>query len=110
MSEIIVVTTPSIPGYEIKEVKGIVMGLVARTRGVGGKILAGIQSIVGGEVSAYTAEMEKARREAIDRMVEEARRLGANAVIGIDFETTEVFEGVVLVSVTGTAVVAEKLE
>ena len=110
MSEMIVVTTPNIPGYEIKEIKGIVMGLVARTRGLGGKIVAGFQSIVGGEVSAYTTEMEKARREAIDKMIEEARRLSANAVIGIDVETTEIFEGVVLVSVTGTAVVAEKIK
>ncbi len=103
-----VVTIPSVPGYRVKEVKGIVTGVVPRTRGMGGKIIAGLQSIVGGEVTAYTTEMEKARKEAIDRMVKKAKELGANAVIGVDIETSEIFQGVVLISATGTAVVVEK--
>jgi len=107
MSDIIVVTTPSIPGYKIKEIKGVVMGLTARTRGVGGKIVAGFQALAGGEVSVYTTEMHKAREEAINRMIEEARKRGANAVVGLDIETSEVFQGVVLISATGTAVIAE---
>ena len=98
MTDIIVVTTPIIPGYRIKEIKGIVSGLAPRTRGLGGKILAGFQSIVGGEISVFTSELEK------------ARKLGANAVIGVDIETSEVFEGVVVISATGTAVVVEKEE
>jgi uncharacterized protein YbjQ (UPF0145 family) len=109
-NDIIVVTTPTVPGYKIKEVKGIVMGLTPRTRGVGGKVIAGIQSIFGGEVSVFTSEMEKARIEAIKRMKEEARKLGANAIVGVDIETSEVFQGVVLVSATGTAVYIEKEE
>jgi len=108
MDEIMVVTTPELPGYRIKKVLGIVTGLTARTRGVGGKIIAGIQGALGGEVSAYTNEMMKARKEALERMINEAKALGANAVIGVDLETSEVFEGVVLISATGTAVIVEK--
>jgi len=100
-------TTPSIPGYRVKRVLGIVHGMTARTRGVGGRFLASVQTVFGGEVSAFTKELEKARNEAINRIKEEARKLGANAIIGIDLETTEVFEAVVLVSAHGTAVEVE---
>lgn len=100
MSEMILVTTPSIPGYRVKRVLGVVHGMTARTRGVGGRFIASIQAAFGGEVSAFTMEMQKAK--------EEARKLGANAVVGIDFETTEVFQTVVLVSVHGTAVEVER--
>ena len=108
VKHVIVVTTPTVPGYRIVEVRGIVTGIAPRTRGMGGKILASIQSLFGGEVSAFTSEMEKARQEAIDRMVSKAKALGANAVIGVDIETSEIFQGVVLISATGTAVVLEK--
>ena len=103
----IIVTTPSVPGYRIKKVLGVVTGLTPRTRGVGGKFVAGIQSILGGEVSAFTSELEKARIEAMERAIENARRIGANAIVGLDIETSEVFEGVVVISVTGTAVIIE---
>jgi len=103
----IMVTTPSIPGYRITKVLGVVTGLTPRTRGVGGKFIAGIQSAFGGEVSAYTTELEKAKAEAMDRIKEKAMRMGANAVIGLDLETSEVFQGVVVISATGTAVVIE---
>lgn len=101
------VTTPSVPGFRVKSVVGIVTGLTARTRGVGGKFVAGIQSMVGGEVSAFTSEIEKARIEALERMTGKARRLGANAVIGLDMETSDILQGTVLISATGTAVVIE---
>lgn len=84
---------------------GVVSGLTARTRGLGGKFVAGLESIMGGEVTAFTTEMEKARLEAIDRLVGNARKMGANAVISLDIETSEVFEGTILISATGTAVV-----
>lgn len=103
----IVVTTPSIPGYRVKRVIGIVSGVTARTRGVGGKFVAGVQSMLGGEVSAFTSEIEKARVEAMERLRSRARDLGANAVLGLDIETSEVFEGTVLISATGTAAVIE---
>lgn len=108
--DMIVTTTPQVPGYRIKEVKGLVMGLAPRSRGLGDKIIAGLQSAFGGEISAYTSEMLKARREALDRMIDEARKLGANAIVGVDIETAEIFQGVVLISATGTAVVVEKDE
>jgi len=62
MSEFIIVTTPTIPGYKIKKVLGLVTGLTPRTRGFGGKFLAGLQSLRGGEVQAFTLEIEKARK------------------------------------------------
>ncbi len=102
------VTSPAIPGYEVERVLGIVQGMTARTRGVGGKIWGGLQSITGGEVTAFTHELEKARAETIDRLKTDALKLGANAVISVDFETTEVFDTVVLVSAYGTAVVVTK--
>jgi len=105
-SDILIVTSPSIPGYRVNKVLGVVTGITARTRGIGGKFIAGIQSMVGGEVSAFTYEIEKARMEAMERMKSKARELGANAVISLDMETSNVFDAVVLISATGTAVVA----
>lgn len=103
----IVVTTPTIPGYRIKKVLGVVSGLTPRTRGVGGKIVAGIQSMLGGEVTAFSYEIEKARVEAMNRVINKARDIGANAIVGLDIETSDVLQSLVLISATGTAVVAE---
>jgi uncharacterized protein YbjQ (UPF0145 family) len=103
---VMVVTTPSVAGYEIVKVLGAVHGLTVRTRGVGGKIVAGIQGIFGGEVSSYSSECEKARKESMDRLVEEARRMGANAVVGADFETSDILQGTATIfSAYGTAVI-----
>ncbi len=104
----IVVTTPSIPGYKIVEVKGIVTGISVRTRGLGGRIAAGIEALVGGKGAAYAKEIEKARQEAIEDMIKKASEMGANAVVGVDFETAEILEGFIVISATGTAVVVEK--
>lgn len=106
--QVMTVTTQTIPGYEVTKVFGIVSGMTARTRGVAGKVLGGIESFLGGEVSAFTSELETARQEALGRMAQNARGLGANAVVSVDFETTEVFDFVVLVSALGTAVTMEK--
>lgn len=106
VSDIIIVTTPTIPGYRIQRIVGVVTGLTARTRGMGGRFVAGLQSMVGGEVSAFTTEIERARAEAINRVKTRARSLGANAILGLDLETTDVLQGTVLISATGTAVVA----
>jgi uncharacterized protein YbjQ (UPF0145 family) len=91
----------------VTRIIGVVTGLTARTRGVGGRFVAGIQSMVGGEVSAFTSEIEKARGEAIQRVVVKAQSLGANAIIGLDMETSDILQGTVLISATGTAVVVE---
>jgi uncharacterized protein YbjQ (UPF0145 family) len=108
MSEVIVVTTPNLPGYNIVKVLGTVHGLTVRTRGVGGKFIAGIEGIFGGEVTAYTSECEKARQESLNRLVENARRIGANAILSVDFETADILQGTATVfSAYGTAVIAE---
>ena len=111
MSEVIVVTTPELAGYEIVKVLGTVHGLTVRTRGVGGKIVAGIEGIFGGEVASYSSECEKARNESLKRLIENAKRIGANAVIGADFETSDILQGTAtLFSAYGTAVIAKPIE
>ena len=103
---ILVVTTPTISGYEIVKVLGTVHGLTVRTRGVGGKIVAGIEGIFGGEVTAYSSEVEKAHQESLARLIENASKMGANAVIGTDFETSDILQGTATVfSAYGTAVI-----
>lgn len=108
----LITTTPTIPGYRTKEVFGVVTGLVPRTRGVLGKFVAGIQSMFGGEITAFTTELEKARAEAIERVKSKALALGANAILGLDLETSDLGlqAGVVVVSATGTAVLVEPEE
>jgi uncharacterized protein YbjQ (UPF0145 family) len=90
---VLVVTTPTVPGFEIVKVLGAVSGITVRTRGVGGKIVAGLQGIVGGEVTTYTSEVEKARKESLQRLIENAEKMGANAVVGTDFETSDILQG-----------------
>lgn len=109
--EFIVTTTPSAEGYRIKKILGVVTGLTPRTRGVGGKIVAGIQSIFGGEITAFTSELEKARVEAIQRVRAKALQLGANAILGLDLETSDLGtqSGIVVISATGTAVILEPI-
>jgi uncharacterized protein YbjQ (UPF0145 family) len=105
-----VVTTPTIPGYKITKVIGLVTGLSPRTRGVGGQIWGSVQALLGGEVTAFTLEIEKARLEAIQRAIEEAERQGANAIVGVDLETSEMGSAqmnIMVITVTGTAVVVE---
>jgi uncharacterized protein YbjQ (UPF0145 family) len=105
----LIVTTPTIAGYKITKVIGLVTGLTPRTRGVLGKFVAGFESLIGGEVTAFTSEMEKARWEAINRAVYRAQELGANAIVGMDVETSDIGlqSGIVLFSATGTAVIIE---
>jgi len=105
-TDFLIVTTPTISGYRIKKILGVVTGVTARTRGMGGKFVAGIQSMVGGEVSAFTYEIEKARVEAQQRMKEQAQQIGANAIIGLDMESSDLLN-VIVISATGTAVIIE---
>lgn len=108
----LIVTTPTISGYKIKKVLGVVTGLTPRTRGVLGKFIAGIESLFGGEITAFTTELEKARVEAIERVMSKARGIGANALIGLDIETSDLGfqQGIVVISATGTAVIVEPEE
>jgi len=94
------------PGYEITKVLGTVHGMTVRTRGVGGKIIAGIEGVFGGEVTSYTSECEKARKESLKRLIDNATRMGANAIIGADFETSDILQGSATVfAAWGTAVI-----
>ncbi len=105
-----VVTIPSIPGYRITKVIGLVNGLSPRTRGIGGVLMGAIQSIGGGEITAFTSEIEKARVDAISRAIRQARKRGANAIVGLDMETSDMggeASYTTLISATGTAVIIE---
>jgi len=108
-SQFLIVTTPTVAGYRIKRVLGLVTGLTPRTRGIFGQFVAGWESMVGGEVTAFTSEVEKARWEAIDRAKTRAISVGANAIVGLDVETSDMGtqNGIMLFSATGTAVVIE---
>jgi uncharacterized protein YbjQ (UPF0145 family) len=107
-SPFMIVTTPNVAGYKITKVLGVVTGLTPRTRGIFGQFVGGLESMVGGEVTAFSSEMEKARWEAIDRVKARAIALGANAIIGLDVETSSIGQSnIVLFSATGTAVVVQ---
>jgi uncharacterized protein YbjQ (UPF0145 family) len=107
-THMIVVTTPTLPGYRVVKVLGVVTGLTVRTRGVGGKFVAGIEGMFGGEVTSYSYEAEKARKESLQRLIDKAKVMGANAVIAADFETSDILRGTAtLFSAYGTAVVVE---
>jgi uncharacterized protein YbjQ (UPF0145 family) len=107
-TQMMVVTTPTLSGYRVVRVLGVVTGLTVRTRGVGGKFVAGIEGMFGGEVTSYSSEAEKARKESLQRLIDKAKTLGANAVIGADFETSDILQGTAtLFSAYGTAVVVE---
>ncbi|HZW81867.1 MAG TPA: YbjQ family protein [Candidatus Deferrimicrobium sp.] len=104
----IVVTTENLPGYKVKEVKGQVFGLVVRSRGLGGNIIASLRSIVGGEIHEYTSMLEDARKQAIDRLVMNATAMGANAIVMMRFDSSEIGQYMSEVLAYGTAVVIEK--
>ncbi len=104
----IVVTTDEIPGYRIKEVFGLVRGNTVRARHVGRDIMAGLRTVVGGEVVEYTKMLAESREQALDRLIEEAERLGANAVVGLRFMTSFVLQGAAELLAYGTAVRVEK--
>jgi len=104
----IVVTTDEIPGYRIKEVFGLVRGNTVRARHLGRDIMAGLRTVVGGEVVEYTKMLAESREQALDRLIEEAERLGANAVVGLRFMTSFVLQGAAELLAYGTAVRVEK--
>jgi len=101
----IVVTTEDVAGQRVLETKGHVFGLVVRSRGLGGNILAGLRTIFGGEIHEYTEMVEDARRQAIDRMVQNAAAMGANGVLRMMFDSTEMGQSMTEIVAYGTAVV-----
>lgn len=101
----IISTTPFIAGYRVAETKGQVFGLVVRSRGVAGNFVASLRTIVGGEIHEYTSLLEDTRRQAIDRMVQNATLVGANAVISMRFDSSEMATTMTEIVAYGTAVV-----
>ena len=106
-TQIPVVTTPFLPGYRITRVIGVTFGLIVRSRGLGRNIVAGLRSIVGGEITEYTQLLEQSRHEAIARLSQHALSLGANAVLSVGFDTSEMSEIMTEIMAYGTAVVVE---
>ncbi len=100
----IVVTTEHIEGKRIIETLGMVRGSTIRARHVGRDIMAGLRNIVGGEVKDYTVMLAQAREEALQRMIEQAEKMGANAIIGTRFVTSMVMSGAAEMVAYGTAV------
>jgi uncharacterized protein YbjQ (UPF0145 family) len=106
----LVVTTENVPGYRVREVKGQVFGVVVRSRGLGGNIMAGLRSLVGGEINEYTQLLEEARRHAVDRMVKNAKLMQANAIVMMRFDSAEIGQTMSEIVAYGTAVVLEKVD
>jgi uncharacterized protein YbjQ (UPF0145 family) len=103
----IVVTTPYAPGHRVADTKGMVFGLVVRSRGLGGNIMAGLRSLGGGEIHEYTEMLEDTRRQALDRLVQNATLMGANAVLSMRFDSSELAGTMSEIVAYGTAVVLE---
>jgi len=105
--EITVVSTPYLPGYRITKTIGFTWGLIVRSRGLGRNITAGLRSLAGGEIHEYTELLNQSREQALDRLKDHAKKMGANAVIGVQFDSSEISYMTELLAY-GTAVVVEK--
>lgn len=107
---VLVTTTERPAGYEVKQALGQVFGVVVRSRGLGGNVMAGLRALGGGEITEFTRLVEDTRRHAIDRMVENARAMGANAVVMMRFDSSEMGQTMAEVVAYGTAVIVEKAQ
>ncbi|MGA2268430.1 MAG: YbjQ family protein [Bryobacteraceae bacterium] len=105
-----VTTAFELPGFRVKRSLGVVRGIVVRSRSIVGTIGAGLQTIVGGNISLFSKLCEQTRQDAFDLMVQHASDLGANAVIGARYDATEIMNGVTEVLAYGTAVEVERAE
>lgn len=100
-------TTFELDGYKVKRNLGLVRGITVRSRSVIGTLGASLQTLVGGNISLFTELCEKTREEAFDLMMQHAAQMGANGVVGIRYDATEVMQGVTEVLCYGTAVIVE---
>jgi uncharacterized protein YbjQ (UPF0145 family) len=98
-------TAPFVADHRVTETKGMVFGLVVRSRGFTGNMTASLRSLVGGEIHEYTELLEDTRRQALDRMIENATLMGANAVISMRFDSSELGNTMSEIVAYGTAVV-----
>lgn len=103
----LVATTENIAGYRVKQTLGQVFGLVVRSRGLGGNIIASLRTIVGGEIHEYTQLLEETRKQALDRMVRNATVMGANAVLMMRFDSSEIGQSMSEIVAYGTAAIVE---
>lgn len=106
----ILTTTMDVPGHRLVETLGMVRGNTIRARHVGRDIMAALRNIAGGEITEYTKMLAEAREQSIDRMIEEAQMLEANAIVGIRFQTSMVMSGAAEMLCYGTAVLIEPVE
>lgn len=104
----ILCTTPDVHGHRIVRSMGLVRGNTIRARALGRDIMAVMRAIAGGEVTEYTKMMAEAREQAIDRMIEDAEALGANAIVSMRFQTAYVMSGAAEILCYGTAVIVEE--
>jgi uncharacterized protein YbjQ (UPF0145 family) len=102
-------TTFELDGYRVTKSLGVVRGIIVRSRSIIGNFAAGLQTLVGGNITLLTELCEKTRNDAFDLMTQHAAELGANAVVGVRYDATEVMQGVTEVLAYGTAVVVEKI-
>jgi uncharacterized protein YbjQ (UPF0145 family) len=102
-------TTFELDSYRVTKTLGVVRGIIVRSRSIFGSIGAGLQTLVGGNITLLTELCEKTRNDAFELMAQHAAELGANAVVGVRYDATEVMQGVTEVLAYGTAVVAEKI-
>jgi uncharacterized protein YbjQ (UPF0145 family) len=100
-------TTFDLPGYRIRRSLGVVRGIIVRSRSIVGNVGASIQSLFGGNISLYTTRCERTREDAFQLMLEHAGALGANAVVGVRYDATEIAPGMTEVLCYGTAVFVE---
>lgn len=103
----IVVNTEDVPGYHVAQIKGLVQGNTVRAKHLGRDIMAGFKNLVGGELKGYTELLTESRREAMERMLSQAKQLGANAIVNVRFTTSAVTQGASELLAYGTAVVVE---
>jgi uncharacterized protein YbjQ (UPF0145 family) len=105
----LVATTLEIPGYRIESSLGVVRGIIVRSRSVIGAFGASLQTIFGGNITLYTSLCERARQDAYDRMLSQAEALGANAIVSMRYDATEIAAGITEVLCYGTAVRATRI-
>lgn len=110
VSESMVTTAFELPGYRIKQNLGVVRGIVVRSRNVFVNIGAGLQTLVGGNIKAWSKLCEETRKEAFDIMIQHATEMGANAIVGARYDASEMGSGTTEVLAYGTAVIVEPTE
>ncbi|MEO8156658.1 MAG: YbjQ family protein [Betaproteobacteria bacterium] len=106
MHKAMVTTTFELPGHDVSKSLGVVRGITVRSRSIVGNFFGALQSLFGGNITIYTSLCEQARTEAYELMCDHARQLGANAIIGVHYDATEVMAGLTEVLCYGTAVTA----